>query len=266
MPGLGTARRGPRRGGPGRAPSRRSPTALDSRSGPAPRPASRSPQGRRRRAPRPPRPAAAAPADGPGRRRRQARMPAPTTARPRTGAASGAPHRSDARGRDPAAALDGRRPRPGPRASRTGGRRPRSACSTRRRRSRRGSMPADAAGLPRARSVGRACSSPATSSPELVLDDLVAGLAAPSAPRRARDRASDRTDARRLDARSRAACRASGFRYYVLRGRWTLGLTAGSPTRPTASVRCVAEGRAAVLDALLAIARGGSRRRPSWTA
>jgi acylphosphatase len=61
----------------------------------------------------------------------------------------------------------------------------------------------------------------------------------------------------RLDARVIGRVHGVGFRYFVLREAMALGLTGWVANESDGSVRCVAEGRRDVLEALLACLREG---------
>ena len=71
------------------------------------------------------------------------------------------------------------------------------------------------------------------------------------------DRADAGADPIRLEATVRGRVQGVGFRYYVVKRASQLGLTGWVANEPDGSVRCVAEGPAAEVDALEAILRNG---------
>lgn len=62
---------------------------------------------------------------------------------------------------------------------------------------------------------------------------------------------SDPSEQARLEATARGRVQGVGFRYFVLRRGMELGLTGWVANESDGSVRCVAEGRRAELEALL---------------
>jgi len=61
----------------------------------------------------------------------------------------------------------------------------------------------------------------------------------------------------RLDATVRGRVQGVGFRYFVVRRAMDLGLTGWVANEPDGAVRCVAEGKRAALQALLAALEEG---------